>query len=142
MTSEQTKSIVRRVAEEPWKGNFDAIDELVAPDYVRHDPAEVEPVCGPDGVTEFVVTYRAAFPDAAVTVDGQLAEGDLVATRWTLRGTHNGVLMGIPPTAKQVTVSGMTISRVVDGQVVEEFQNWDALGMLGQLDALPVAAGA
>jgi len=142
MTSEQNKAIVRRTLEEPWKGNLDVIDELVASDYVGSDPATPEPLHGPEGVKEFVTTYRAAFPDARIMVEQQLAEGDLVATRWSARGRHEGELLGIEPTRKDVTVSGCTISRLEDGKIIEEFQNWDTFGMLQQLDAIPVMAHA
>jgi predicted ester cyclase len=77
------------------------------------------------------------FPDARITVEQQLAEGDLVATRWSGRGTHEGELMGIEPAGKQVTVSGVTISRLEGGKIVEEFLNWDTFGMMQQLDAFP-----
>ena len=140
MTSEQNKAIVRRAFEEPWKGNLDVIDELIAKDYIGHDPANPEPLRGPAGVKEFISTYRAAFPDARITVEQQLAEGDLVATRWTGRGTHEGELMGISPTGKRVTVSGLTISRLEGGKIVEEFQNWDTFGMMQQLEAVPALA--
>jgi steroid delta-isomerase-like uncharacterized protein len=142
MSSEQNKAIVRRLFEEPWKGNLDVIDELTASEYIGHDPANPEPLRGPDGVKEFISTYRAAFPDARITVEEQLAEGDLVATRWSARGTHEGELMGIRPTGKQVTVSGLTISRLAGGKVVEEFQNWDTFGMMQQLGAVPALAHA
>jgi len=142
MSSEQNKAIVSRFIEESWKGNLDVVDELTAGDYIGHDPANPEPLRGPEGVKEFITTYRAAFPDARITVEQQLAEGDLVATRWSGRGTHEGELMGIQPTGKQVTVSGLTISRLVGGKVVEEFQNWDTFGMLQQLDAIPALVHA
>jgi steroid delta-isomerase-like uncharacterized protein len=142
MSSEQNKAIVRRAFEEPWKGNLDVVDELTASDYIGHDPANPEPLRGPEGVKEFISTYLAAFPDARITVEQQLAEGDLVATRWSARGTHEGELMGISPTGKQVTVSGLAISRLEDGKIVEEFQNWDTLGMMQQLGAVPALAYA
>jgi steroid delta-isomerase-like uncharacterized protein len=142
MTSEQNKAIVRRALEEPWTGSLDIIDEVVAMDYVGHDPAAPEPLHGPEGVKEFISTYRAAFPDARIKVEDQLAEGDLVATRWSGRGTHEGELMGIEPTGRAVTVSGLTISRLEDGKIVEEFQNWDTFGMLQQLGAIPMMARA
>jgi steroid delta-isomerase-like uncharacterized protein len=126
---------------EPWEGNFGVIDELVAADYVGHDPAQPE-LHGPDGIREFITTYLAAFPDGKITIDEQLAEGDLVASRWTGRGTQQGELMGVPPTGRQVTVSGITISRVKNGKVVEEWSNWDTLGMLQQLGVVPELAGA
>lgn len=142
MSSEQNKAIVTRAIEEPWKGNLAVVDELVASDYVGHDPASPEPLRGPEGVKEFIATYRAAFPDAQITVKQQLAEGELVATRWSGRGTHEAELLGIQPTGKQVTVSGLTISRLSGGKIVEEFQNWDTLGMLQQLGAIPEMARA
>jgi steroid delta-isomerase-like uncharacterized protein len=142
MSSDQNKAIVRRAFEEPWKGNLDVIDELIASDYVGHDPVNPEPLRGPEGVKEFVTTYRSAFPDARITVEQQLAEGDLVATRWSARGTHEGELMGIQATGKQVTVSGLTISRLSNDKIVEEFQNWDTLGMMQQLGAVPALAHA
>jgi steroid delta-isomerase-like uncharacterized protein len=142
VSSEQNKAIVRRLFEEPWKGNLDVVDELTTSDYVGHDPSNPEPLRGPAGVKQFISTYRAAFPDARITVKQQFADGDLVATRWSGRGTHEGELMGVQPTGKQVTVSGMTISRLVGGKVVEEFQNWDTLGMMRQLGAIPALAHA
>ena len=140
MSSEQNKTIVRRALEEPWKGNLDVVDELIARDYVGHDPANPEPLRGPAGVKEFVATYRAGFPDARVTVEQQLAEGDMVATRWTGRGTHEGDLLGVAPTGKRVTITGITFSRLKDGKIVEEFQNWDTFGMMQQLGAVHAAA--
>jgi steroid delta-isomerase-like uncharacterized protein len=142
MSSEQNKAIVRRVFEEPWTGDLAVVDEFVASDYIGHDPANPEPLRGPEGVKEFISTYRAAFPNARITVEQQLAEGDLVATRWSGRGTHEGELMGIEPTGKQVTVSGLTISRLEGGKIVEEFLNWDTFGMMQQLDAVPALAHA
>jgi steroid delta-isomerase-like uncharacterized protein len=140
MSSEQNKKIVRRTFEEPWQGNLDVVDELMSKDYIGHDPANPEPLRGPEGVKEFISTYRAAFPDARITVDSQLAEGDLVATRWTGRGTHQGDFMGVAPTGKSVTVSGLTISRLEQGKIVEGFQNWDNFGMMQQLGAVHAAA--
>jgi steroid delta-isomerase-like uncharacterized protein len=141
MGATTNKEIVRRLGVEPWEGNVGVIDELVAPDYIGHDPSQPE-LHGPDGVKGFVTTYLSAFPDGRITIDEQLAEGELVASRWTGRGTHQGDLMGIPPTGKQVTVSGITISRVKNGKVVEEWSNWDTLGLLQQLGAVPAMAGA
>lgn len=136
------KEIVRRVNTEPWTGNYDAIDELVAADYVGHDPALPELTRGRDGVKQFYNDFLAAYPDGAITIETQLAEGDYVATRWTGRGTHKGELMGIPATGKQVTVSGITISRLSGGKVAEEWIAWDTLGMMQQLGAIPAPTTA
>jgi steroid delta-isomerase-like uncharacterized protein len=136
------RAIVRRFVEESWKGNFEVVDELADRDYVGHDPANPEPVRGPEGVKKFISTYRAAFPDAQVTVEEQLANGDLVATRWTSSGTRHGKLMGVDPTGKRVTVTGVTITRLARGKLVEEFHNWDAFGLIEELNAIPLAAPA
>ncbi len=136
---ENAKHIVKRLFEEPWTGNFEAIDEFISPDYVGHDPAVPEPIRGPAGVRDNIERYIAGFPGGAITVDEQIAEGDKVATRWTGRGTHTGELAGISPTGKDVTVSGLTISRFEGGKVVEEWTTWDTLGMLVQLGADPRA---
>jgi steroid delta-isomerase-like uncharacterized protein len=136
------KTIVKRLFEEPWTGSFDAIDELVAPEYVGYDAAEPEPIKGPAGVKANVEKYMGGFSDARITVVEQIAEGDIVATRWTGRGTHDGELAGIAPTGKEVTVTGLTFSRLENGKVVEEHQVWDALGMLVQLGAVPAPTTA
>ena len=136
------KEIVRRFYEEPWSGDFSVIDELVSPDYVAHDPAEPEPIRGPAGANGNVEKYLAGFSDARVTVDDQVAEGNMVATRWTGHGTHSGEIAGVAPTGKEVTVSGLTISRLENGLVVEEWTNWDTLGMLMQLGAVPMPSPA
>jgi steroid delta-isomerase-like uncharacterized protein len=142
MGTQTNKEIVRRLAEEPWRGNYDVIDEHVAPDYVGRDPATPEPIRGPAGLREFVRTYQTAFRDARITVEEQLAEGDLVATRWTGRGIHEGELMGIAPTGRETTVTGITISRFRNGKVAEEWLNWDVFGMLVQLGAVQAPARA
>jgi steroid delta-isomerase-like uncharacterized protein len=142
MGAEENKKIVRRLLEEPWTGNFNVIDECVDANYVGYDPSNPEPLRGPQDVKEFVQQYRSAFSDARITVDDQIAEGDTVATRWTGRGTHDGDLMGIAPTRKQATVSGITISRLQNGKVIEEWTNWDTFGMLQQLGAVPTMAAA
>jgi predicted ester cyclase len=136
------KLIVRRLFEEPWKGNWDVIDEFVSPNYIGHDPAEPEPIRGPAGVKANIEKYLAGFPGGAITVDDQIAEGDKVATRWTGRGTHAGEIAGIAPTGKEVTVSGLTISKLENGMVAEEWITWDTLGMLIQLGAMPAATTA
>lgn len=139
---EQSKLIVRRLLEEPWHGKFEVIEEFVSPGYIGHDTAEPEPIRGAAGVRANAEKYISAFPGGAITVDEQIAEGDTVATRWTGRGTHTGELAGIAPTGKDVTVSGLTISRFEGGKVVEEWTTWDTLGLLVQLGAVAEPARA
>jgi steroid delta-isomerase-like uncharacterized protein len=138
MSAEENKTIARRLLEEPWT-NMDAVDELVDERYIGYDPSLPEPLRGPQGFKENVSMFRAAYSDGRITVDDQVAEGDKVASRWTGRGTHDGELMGIAPTGKQVTVPGVTVSRLENSRVVEEWTNWDTLGMLRQLGAVPAS---
>jgi len=97
---------------------------------------EVPP--GTAGIKQFISIYRTAYPDTHFTVEDQVAEGDKVATRWTATGTHRGELMGIAPTGKRVTVTGIAITRVTNGKIVETWNNFDALGQLQQLGVIPV----
>ena len=137
------KEIVRRLVGGVWRDrNLAIVDELVAQDYVGHDPTQPEPIQGRDGFKQFVGMYQSAFDDAMVTIDDLIAEGDQVVARWTGRGTHTGELMGIAPTGKEVTVSGITVSRLEDGKIAEEWELMDALGMLVQLGAVPQPATA
>jgi steroid delta-isomerase-like uncharacterized protein len=134
------KEISRRLIEDPWQGKLDEVIGLVADDYVGHNPGVPEPVIGKAGYREFVDTYLAAFPDGKITVNDQIAEGDTVTARWTGRGTNTGELMGMAPTGKEVTVTGITYSKISDGQLHEAWTSWDTLGMLQQLGAVPEAA--
>jgi steroid delta-isomerase-like uncharacterized protein len=80
---------------------------------------------------------RAAFPDTRMTIEDEIAEGDKVVIRWTIRGTHKGEYMGIAPTGKEVTVTGISVYRIERGKIVEDWSNNDMLGMLQQLGAIP-----
>ena len=136
--SEENKALARRFLEEAFnKGNLGVADEIVASDYVLHDPAIPEEVSGPEGVKQFVQMYRSAFPDTQITVEEQIAEGDEVVTRWTGWGTHQGELMGIPPSGNQVEVPGITISRISGGKIAEDWTNYDTLGLMQQIGAVP-----
>lgn len=139
MAATDNKAAVRRFTEEVWnKGNMAVVDELCTPSYVGHDPATPGGVMrGIAGIKQFVTTYRTAFPDAHITIEEQIAEGDQVVSRWTGRGTNRGSLMGMSPTGKQVTVTGILISRFSGGKIVEEWNNWDTLGLMQQLGHVP-----
>jgi steroid delta-isomerase-like uncharacterized protein len=137
-SSEQNKTAVRDCFEEASKGNFGALPAIVTPDYVVH-PEEVR---GPDGLAEMVEAYRSAFANLSVTVEHQFTEGDYVATRTTIRGRHDGELMGVPPTGREVEFAGLTISRCRDGKIAEEWELIDTVGLLRQIGALPEMAEA
>lgn len=139
--SEENKDLARRFMEEAYnKGNVDFIDEVVASDYVAHDPNSPEGTGGgADGAKQFVETYRSAFPDLRMTIEDLIAEGDKVVVRWTARGTHQGELMGIPPSGNRVEVTGISVDRIEGGKFVEGWSSYDALGMMQQIGAVPMA---
>jgi len=141
MSAESNKALSRRLLEEAFNvGNIGVIDELVTTDFVNHDAALPEPMIGPDAAKATISGYRTAFPDLRLTVEEQIADDQGVATRWSAKGTHEGDLMGMAPTGKQATVTGITIDRIVDGRIAESWTNWDTLGMLQQLGVVPVLA--
>jgi steroid delta-isomerase-like uncharacterized protein len=114
--------------------NAAAFNELVAADYRDHDVANPgKQTQGADGFREEAMGYRRAFPDFAFTLEDQIAEGDRVTTRWTIRGTNTGELRGMPPTGKAIEVVGTTTFRFEDGRIKEGWWIWDFLGMLRQL---------
>ena len=140
MSAEENKALMRRLFDEVWnEGNLDLADELVAPDYVDHDPTMPEEVRGPEGFKQFVSSYRTAFSDGRVVVEDQVAEGDMVATRWRAMGTHDGDFFGIAaPTGRRVEFTGIEISRISGGKLAETWDSYDALGMMTQLGLVPV----
>ena len=135
------KEIVRRALEDSWQ-DPGVFDELISSDYVGYDPALPEPIRGPQGAKNNFKQYSDAFEGAHITVKDQIAEGDAVATRWEGRGRHTGELMGVPPTGKEIVVEGLNLTRLRDGKIVEEWSNWDTLGMLQQIGAIPSASAA
>ncbi len=133
--SEENKALLRRWIEEGFnKGNLALLDEIF-PDCVYHSPTTGE--LKGEALKRFCASILAAFPDGQMTIEDQVAEGDKVVTRWSFVGTHQDEMMGIATTGKRITFSGMVIDRVVEGKVVEEREEWDALGMLQQLGAVP-----
>lgn len=134
--SEQNKMIARQVFEEiQSKGNVALVDKIVADDYVGHTPPS--DIHGPEGAKQFDLMLRKAFPNLKVTVEDQIADGDQVATRWRFQGTHQGEFMGIPPTGKQVAMSGVTIFRIANGKLVEGWNRPDLLSLMQQIGAVP-----
>jgi steroid delta-isomerase-like uncharacterized protein len=136
--SEANKAAVRDCFENASKGNFDALHAIVSADYVLHP----EGVHGPDGLAEMVKAYRSALTGLNVTIEDQFTEGDYVATRCTIRGRHEGELMGAPPSGRDVAFTGLTISRCRDGKIEEEWELTDTVGLLRQIGALPELAEA
>ena len=141
--SDQNKTIARRAVEIFGSGDLDELDKLVSEDAVDHDTQNPNVgIHGPEGAKRTAAMYRAAFPDLKITVEDQIAEGDKVVTRWIAVGTHDGDLPGLPASGRSSTVTGIGIDRIEGGKIVEAWGNWDTLGMLQQLGAVPAAAAA
>src|SRR6185436_2823790 len=121
-TLEENKALMRRWFEEVWnKGRADAIAEMLAEDAVVHGLSDdvANPLRGPEGFLPFHAQFRDAFPNIEVVVEDQIAEGDLVATRCVVRGKHEGDGLGFKATQAPVEFTGMAITRIKDGKIVE-----------------------
>ena len=132
--SEDNKALARR----SWEvvDNPDLIDEVYASDLVWHEPDQ--DVHGLEEAKQFVTMYKTAFPDLNVTVEDVISEGDNVVTRYTIRGTHQGEIEEFgPPTGRQVELQGITVHRIADGMIVEEWERYDNLSLLQQLGLAP-----
>src|SRR5215475_8328721 len=122
------KLLANRVWEEVWhRGDLDRVDELFAPDFVRHDPGRE--LHGPEENRQFIKSYRTAFPDLHFTVEDQIAEGDKVCVRYRFQGTHLGAFLGMPPTKKRITYSGIIIYRMLNGRIAEQWTEADVVGL-------------
>src|SRR3712207_5878373 len=143
MSAQENKAIVRREVEELYNpdGNLDVVYDIYSPNYILHDPSLPESGRGPESARELATAFRSAFSDLHTTFDDAVTEGDKVAYRWTASGTHEGELMGIPPTGNRMTITGTAIARISGGKIEEGWQNFDALGMMQQLGVIPEAAG-
>jgi steroid delta-isomerase-like uncharacterized protein len=137
MTLADNKALVRRLFDEVWNtGNVALVDDLLAPDFVDHaaqmgrgDPTR-------DGFKTQVRLFRTAFPDGRSQIEDLIAEDDRVVARWTDGGTQRGEWMGVPPTGKRVTMSGIDVYRIEQGRIAEFWCSEDELGLLRQLGAL------
>jgi steroid delta-isomerase-like uncharacterized protein len=132
MSTEENKVSARRTYAMLNSGDLTAAGEVIAADMLEHAPLPGAPP-GLAGFVRAVDALRAAFPDLQVTIEDMVAEGDRVATRYTLRGTHGGDFLGIPATGKSVTVSGFDLVRFAHGKVVEHWSTQDDLGLLQQI---------
>ena len=129
----------RWFAEVMNEGNEDVIDELCAENFVDHDPL---PGTGPDraGIHDFVKQVRSAFPDIQMTAEEIIVEGDRLAVRSTMRGTHEGDFMGIPATHKKVEVANYDFIRIENDQAAEHWGTIDTAALMEQLGAVPAGA--
>lgn len=134
MLIDENKDLVRRFMDEVWgQMNPETVDRFVAPDMIDHSGRG----SGSDGVKRAVRLFASAFPDWRTTIEDLIAEGDKVALRGVASGSHRGTFMGVPPTGKRVTVSGIHIMRIEGGKIVEHWAEADYLGMMQQLGVIP-----
>jgi len=132
------KQAIQRLYDETNEGKYDFLEELLAPDFVAHGGAGFQDLHGPAEFKELLLTFLNSFPDLYFKVESIIAEGDDVLAWGTLSGTHKGDLYGIPPTGKKVTWTGCAIFRFRGDQVVARWQEFDALGLMAQIQ--PAAA--
>jgi steroid delta-isomerase-like uncharacterized protein len=131
LSPEAMKALANRAAHLWNEDDLALVDEVYAPSYRGHFNGEDKAM-----LKQRIEMTRLAFPDLQVSVDDQLAEGDKVVTRWTARGTHQGTYLGVPATGKKMEQTGITIIRVSDGKIVEEWGRGDDVGVLRQLGLL------
>jgi len=140
VSANENRATARRVYDEVFnQSNLNMVDELFAPDYVLHDPGVPGgELRGLEAYKEqWVSMLRTAFPDLRIVIEDQVAEGDKVVSRYTGSGTHQGELRGFPPTNNRVEVTGTITSRFAEGKIVEEWNNFDNMGMMQQLGIVP-----
>jgi steroid delta-isomerase-like uncharacterized protein len=135
MSAEENKALVRRWFAHLDQRDFAIIDELLPADYVDHNPPLPDMPAGREGVWQASLALSAAFPDAVHTIEDQMAEGDKVMTRLTVRATFLGECLGFQPTGKNVEVSGVAVHRVAGGQLVEHWAHMDMSDFMKQIGA-------
>ena len=138
--SEENKEKARRMVEEAFgQGKLEVVEEILDPDFVCYDPnSEAGEVRGADTIRQEIQWFRNAIPDLTYTVEDQVAEGDMVVTRYTAKGTHQGEFFGVPASGKRIEMSGIQIDRFgEDGKMVEEWPEYDLLGAMKQMGAVP-----
>ncbi len=130
MSTDENKLIIRRyIAEVINTGNIENIERYISHEYVENYEGKIYPL-GIEGAKEHITGVRRTYPDLMLTVEHQIAEGDWVATLITARGTHTGTWLGMKPTGKVLTYSGVNLDKVVNGRIVE---HGGAANMLGPL---------
>jgi steroid delta-isomerase-like uncharacterized protein len=136
--SPDNKAIVRRLYDEAWnKRKLEVLSQIISPSHALQAPTLSGSSIGPEAYKGQISLFLAAFPDLRFIVEETIVEKDKVVARWTFSGTHKGKFMGVPATNKKVSVDGITIHYFAGGKIMDSFTNWDALGMMHQLGALP-----
>lgn len=141
MFQDNKTTVLRYYQEVCNEGKIAVLDELCAPDYVNHNPGPGLPSTR-EGDKLLIAMYRMLFPDLHITIADMLGDGDKIVTRWIGRATHQGAMLGIQPTGRKVTITGIDISRVVNGKLQESWHQEDQIGLMQQLGVLPSLMGS
>ena len=137
ITVETNKGIMHRFTEFINTASEKLATELISANAIFYVPGQSEPMRGPTGYLAIIGMMRSGFPDIQWTLEEMIAEGDKVAARFTMRGTHQGTFFGVPPTGNKIQVQAMNFYRLSDGQFVEEYGQPDLLALLQQIGAAP-----
>ena len=136
--ADEGREVIRRWNDEGWTAShYDLAYELIAPTMVVHGAGGQQVGMGPDGCIGLLKMWRTGFTDGYMTIDDIMVDGELGVVRNTWHGTHEGEFYGVPPSGERVAVTCIGIDRVVDGKITEGWVNFDTLGMLQQLGAIP-----
>ena len=139
--SAENKALVRRWINAAYnKGNWKVLDEVLAPNFVRHDQASGITGKGPEVEKQVATLYRTAFPDLQLRIDEIISEGNTVAIRWTATGTAKGNLRGVSLSGRKVITPGISFVKISRGKITEHYANWDTAAFNQQV--LPQVAGA
>jgi steroid delta-isomerase-like uncharacterized protein len=137
MSTENNKQLMSHFLKFINTASEELASELISPDAIFFIPGQPEPMRGPTGYLKIIGMMRSGFPDIKWTLEDSVAEGDKVAARFTMRGTHNGNFFRVPPTGKSIEVQAMNFYLFSNGKIVEEFGQPDMLGLLQQIGAFP-----
>lgn len=137
-SGEQNKHIVRRYFGEAWnQGKLEALDSLLAPQYINHTPSTPNPPRGPGGLKPIIAAFRRAFPDLHFEIKDLIASDSMVVARVVMTGTQQDSLFRLPPTGKKVEVNQINIEKISNGQIVEHWRVTDELSLMRQLGFVP-----
>jgi steroid delta-isomerase-like uncharacterized protein len=139
MSAEENKQLNRDWIQKFNERDWEAEATCRTADFTAHMQGAPGPLDG-DGWVGYLGMFVAGFPDVQIAVDAELSEGNVVCSRWTITGTHQGEFLGVPATGRQVSIVGIDVSRVVDGKVAEHWAQFDGLGTMMQLGAIPAPA--
>ena len=136
MATETNETVLRNMLQLIEKGDTQNVGKYFAPNWVNHDPS-LPPMQGLEGAKQLIGLW-SGISNRKIMIEDSLTQGERVAIRFTISGTQTGTFMGIAPTGKTVNVTACGIFRVVDGKATDNWVNFDALGMLQQLGAIPM----